>query len=262
MPRKEVMSNMLEENLGLITVRQVAEGVFNHAYLTDTIVDSRITISNKGIGYLFPLYLYPNPEETSAFLPMEDLPQPIQEKTANIDYKFLQNLEQTYGKSITPEDFLYYVYAVLYSPTYREIYAPFLRIDYPRIPFTSNVEVFEGLAKLGERLKDLHLLQSKELEDSVVRFQGQGDDTIKYRRYDPEQKRLYINENYYFENLEPEVWEYQIGGYQVLDKYIKDRKGQSLADPRHIIRISAALAKTIEIQNDIDEIYDKIVSCI
>jgi hypothetical protein len=111
------------------------------------------------------------------------------------------------------------------------------------------------MARLGERLKDLHLLRSEELEDSTVRFQGTGDDIIRFRRYDPDQKRLYINKDKYFENLDPEVWHYQIGGYQVLDKYIKDRKDQPLTDPRHIIRIATALAKTIEIQREIDMLY-------
>jgi len=257
-PRSEIMAHMKQENLGLVSVRQIKTGEsWQHAFVGNHLIECCLVSSQTSeIGYVFPLYLYPEQDSAPAFLPLDDLPQPIQQKTANIDQRVLQKLEQIYDKTISPEEFLYYVYAVLYSPTYRETYAPFLKIDYPRIPFTSNVEVFEGMAKLGERLKDLHLLQSKELEDSVVRFQGQGDDTIKYRSYDPEQKRLYINENYYFENLEPEVWEYQIGGYQVLDKYIKDRKGQALADPRHIIRISTALSKTIELQLEIDVLYN------
>jgi predicted helicase len=256
-PRQELMPNMLEKNLGIITVRQSKTGSnWSHAFIVDNIVESCLVSSQTSeIGYLFPLYLYPNQNQLSEFLPLDELPQPIWKKSANIDSLFIKTLEATYSKNIDPEDFLYYVYAVLYSPTYRETYAPFLKIDYPRIPFTSDPEVFEEMARLGERLKDLHLLRSEELEDSTVRFQGTGDDIIRFRRYDPDQKRLYINKDKYFENLDPEVWHYQIGGYQVLDKYIKDRKDQPLTDPRHIIRIATALAKTIEIQREIDMLY-------
>jgi len=259
-PRQELMPNMLEKNLGIITVRQSKTGSnWSHAFIVDNIVESCLVSSQTSeIGYLFPLYLYPNQNQLSEFLPLDELPQPIWKKSANIDSLFIKTLEATYSKNIDPEDFLYYVYAVLYSPTYRETYAPFLKIDYPRIPFTSDPEVFEEMARLGERLKDLHLLRSEELEDSTVRFQGTGDDIIRFRRYDPDQKRLYINKDKYFENLDPEVWHYQIGGYQVLDKYIKDRKDQPLTDPRHIIRIATALARTLEIQSKIDESFPRI----
>lgn len=111
------------------------------------------------------------------------------------------------------------------------------------------------MAELGERLKDLHLMTSDEINEPVVRYQGQGEDIVKFRRYNEDEKRLYINENKYFEHLEPEVWEYQIGGYQVLDKYLKDRSKQKLESPRHVIRIATALSKTIEIQAEIDELY-------
>ena len=256
-PRKEVMPNMLEENIGMVTVRQSKTGKqWSHTFVADDLVEScLVSTQTSEIGYLFPLYLYPDPEEASTFLPMDGLPQPVKHKQANIAADILLNLEEAYGEKVSPEDFFFYVYAVLYSPTYRSTYAPFLKIDFPRIPFTSDPEVFRCMARLGERLKDLHLLQSKELEDSTVRFQGRGEDLIQFRRYDPDQKRLYINNDKYFENLEPEVWEYQIGGYQVLDKYIKDRKGRPLSDPRHIIRIATALEKTIAIQNDIDALY-------
>lgn len=252
--RYNVMRNLLHENLAILIGRQgqVVGNLndWNLSFITNKISD--VNMFYRGGATVCPLYIYKDESDLTLF------DEQIEQKTPNISEKILSRIRKDIGDFITPEEILYYVYAILYSPDYRRKYAEFLKADFPRIPFTSDAEVFEGMAKLGERLKDLHLLQSKELEDSVVRFQGQGDNTIKYRRYDPEQKRLYINENYYFENLEPEVWEYQIGGYQVLDKYIKDRKGQASADPRHIIRISTALAKTIEVQSEIDEIFNLI----
>ncbi len=115
------------------------------------------------------------------------------------------------------------------------------------------------MAALGKRLIDLHLLKSPELNQPAVKYQGQGDDHVIERpRFDADEKRVYINKTHYFEGVEPEVWEYQIGGYQVMDKYLKDRKGRKMDDPRHYIQIATALAKTIEIQAEIDEIYPEV----
>ena len=121
--------------------------------------------------------------------------------------------------------------------------------------------LFQQMAALGKRLVDLHLLRSPELDQPIARFEGKGDDlTITTPKYDPKTKRVWINATYYFEGITPEVWEYQIGGYQVLDKYLKARKGRSLEDPRHILRVATALAKTIEVQKEIDALYPQVES--
>ncbi|NLN84147.1 MAG: hypothetical protein GX138_07330, partial [Firmicutes bacterium] len=95
----------------------------------------------------------------------------------------------------------------------------------------------------------IDLLKSAELDQPSVKFQGKGDDHTIYRlKYSEKEQRLYINPSYYFDGLTPEIWNYQLCGYQVLDKYLKERKGRQMDDPRHFIRVAAALAKTIEIQ--------------
>jgi hypothetical protein len=115
------------------------------------------------------------------------------------------------------------------------------------------------MAALGEKLIDLHLLKSSELDNPQVKYQGQNDNhIIEKPTYKPSEKRVYINKTHYFEGVEPEVREYQIGGYQVMHKYLKDRKGRKMDDPRHYIRIATALAKTIEIQAEIDELYTEV----
>jgi predicted helicase len=248
--REDVMRHMLEENVGLITVRQVAEGVFNHCFITENIVESRITLSNKGIGYLFPLYLYRNKEKQDLFTQFQT------EKEPNISLALLNKMESTYKHQFTPEDLLYYIYGIFFGKQYRETYAEFLKVDFPRVPFTSNYELFKKLAALGQRLVELHLLKSPEMEHPSVKYQGQGDDQVIIKpRYAADEKRIYINPTHYFEGVEPEVWHYQIGGYQVLDKYLKDRKGRRMDDSRHYIHIATALAKTIEIQQEIDALY-------
>ncbi|MBI2485570.1 MAG: transposase, partial [Deltaproteobacteria bacterium] len=159
-------------------------------------------------------------------------------------------------KNITPEEIFYYIYATLYSNTYRT------RIDFPRVPFTKDYEVFSEMGEYGKRLVDLHLLKSKDIDTPVVRFQGRGEDKIDKVRYESvgtghDLPRVYINNDQYFEGIKPEVWGYQIGGYQVCDKWLKDRKGRrlSLDDIMHYCRVVTSLEKTIEVQKEIDDIY-------
>ena len=161
-----------------------------------------------------------------------------------------------------PEDIFYYIYAVLYAPSYREKYAAFLRSDFPRVPFTADADLFARLAGLGERLAELHLLKSPELNPPACRFEGEGDGRVEKGkkaglRYDPDAERVYINAEQYFGPVPPEVWEYQVGGYQVCEKWLKDRRERRLEldDIRTYCRIVTALKLTIEIQAEIDEMY-------
>lgn len=253
MPRPEIMHHMMQNNLGLISVRQVAEGIFNHSLVTDNIIESRITLSNKGIAFLFPLYLYPNSEKKDLFNHKTN-----PKKQPNINTKIFQNLLKAYKKELTPEDIFYYIYALLYAPAYRTKYAEFLKTDFPRIPFTQNYRLFIKMAKYGNRLADLHLLKSDELNPPVSRLQGKGDHKVEKIRYD--KYRAYINQEQYFEGVEKEIWEYQIGGYQVSEKWLKDRKGRnlSLEEIKQYCKIITALKKTIEIQKEIDKIFPEV----
>jgi predicted helicase len=156
---------------------------------------------------------------------------------------------------LSPEEIFYYIYAVLYSNIYRTKYAEFLKIDFPRVPFTKDYKVFSRMGGYGKRLVDLHLLKSGELDPPVAKFQGKGENRIERLRYAEKEKRVYINQSQYFEGITKEVWEYQIGGYQVCDKWLKDRKGRTLDDIRTYCRIATAIQKTIEIQKAIDGIY-------
>jgi len=165
-------------------------------------------------------------------------------------------------RTFTPEDIFYYVYAVLYADTYREKYAEFLRIDFPRIPFTADFELFQALAALGKRLVDLHLLRSEELDPPVARFQGQGDNRVARTRsqgfrYEPQEERVYVNKSQYFAPVPLELWEYQIGGYQVLAKWLKDRRERrlTLEEIKTYCRVVTAIRRTIALQEEIDALY-------
>ncbi|HOM66990.1 MAG TPA: N-6 DNA methylase [Brevefilum fermentans] len=253
--RFEVMQHMLDENIGLTVGRQGQvvgkQQKWNLAFISDKIVD--VNLYYRGGAVLLPLYLNKENQEFNLFN------QDSNGKQTNILPQKLTKLMIEYDDSFSPENILYYIYAVLYSNIYRISYADFLNNDYPRIPFTKDPELFIAAASLGRRLANLHLLKSPELDQPTVKYQGQGDDhTIGKPSYNEDEQRVYINKTHYFEGVPPAVWAYQIGGYQVLDKYLKDRRGRKMDDPRHYIHIATALEKTIEIQAEIDALYPEV----
>lgn len=124
------------------------------------------------------------------------------------------------------------------------------------MPFTSNHDLFQNMAVVGNQLVNLHLLKSSEFDNSTVKYQGAGDnDAIETIGYKENDLKVYINQNKCFEGIDRTMWKYQIGGYQVLHKYLKDRKGRRMDDPRLYVQIANAIKQTIEIQQEIDCIY-------
>jgi len=251
----KTMRHMLKDNLALCTVRQVKTGNnWQHVLITDKIVES-CYVSNRTseICYVFPLYVYTDDENIGLYDNLEP------EKKPNLSSPIFLTLKEAFNSDIKPDEILFYVYSILYCNNYRQTYFDFLKVDFPRVPFTADGVLFQQMAALGKRLIDLHLLRSPELEQPIARFEGQGEDlTITTPKYDPKTSRVWINATHYLEGIAPEVWHYQIGGYQVLDKYLKGRKGRSLEDPRHILRVATALAKTIEVQKEIDALYPQV----
>ncbi|MCX7854973.1 MAG: DUF559 domain-containing protein [Anaerolineae bacterium] len=245
--RPEVMRHMLAgENLALVLPRRVEyAGSWQHAFITDQLIE-HVAVSLKTIDYCFPLYLYPSATAPDMF---------HREKRPNLAEGLLPQLAAAYGFTPTPEEVLAYIYAVFYSTVYRQKYAAELRVDFPRVPFTADADLFRRMAALGGQLIDLHLLRGPGLHPPLVRYQGTGEDIVRTVRYDPAQGRVHIHSGKYFEGVTPQMWEYQIGGYQVLEKYLKDRKGRRLEDPIRYIQIATAIARTIELQQKIDEIY-------
>jgi predicted helicase len=255
------MQHLLHENIGLLTCRQIASNKFQHAFVTNEITDNcSISLTTKERTYFFPLYLYPTEEKKKKSLQsmmVFELDAAYGKgKRPNIAGKVFESLQTTYNKKPTPEHILYYCYAVLYSNIYREKYAPFLKIDFPRIPFTANYQLFLQAATLGGQLTDLHLLKHKSLNHPSTKYYGRGDnDKVVKPVYNPAEQKVYINESRYFDNVTAEVWNYNIGGYQVMEKYLKDRKGRQMDDPAHYCKMATAIAKTIELQKEIDVVF-------
>ncbi len=261
-PLFSVMRHMLSGgNIALVTSRLTKGEDFRHAqvirHISEKICMSPRTSNN---GFVFPLYLLPDGDRRSLLTGHEP-----PERRPNLNPDLVAALAKAYGREPTPEEIFHYVYAVLYAPSYREKYAEFLRLDFPRIPFTSDPELFRKMAELGGRLVELHLLRSPELDPPLARFQGEGEGKVVTSgktglRYDADSKRVYINQSQCYEGVPPEVWEYRIGGYQVCHKWLKDRKDRTLTldEIRTYCRIATALSKTIEIQAAIDELYARV----
>ncbi len=200
----------------------------------------------EGGDYVNPLYHNPN-------------------YTENFTPEFRSFIDKHYNHSFEPLEILGYIYALLYSPNYRKRYEDFLKADYPKILFTKNKDLFRALSLLGIELIGLHVLNQESLNYS---FEKLKDATIGESRYSPSDKlteahernpiikkpshnepeqRLYINHSAYFVGVSQEIYDYRIGGYCVLDKYLKSHKNEP-CDFDHVTNIIKVIACTIEIQ--------------
>jgi predicted helicase len=174
----------------------------------------------------------------------------------NVTRDFRSFLDARYEHHCTPEEILGYIYAVLHAPTYRTRYAEFLRIDFPRVPFPESADDFETLSAFGWALVQGHLL--RELPRcGLAAYHGRGDHTVDAVRYSPAEQTIAFNKTQCFKPVPQAVWDFHIGGYQVLDKYLKSRKGRvlSLDEINHVGAVADSLAFTIDQMAKIDEAY-------
>jgi len=249
--RWDLMKNFFKRNLALVTIRSESKDVnYSHTFISKFVVDIHYC---GGQTYVFPLLIYPD-ETKKGLFPKKGKGQEIE---LNIKEHTLNNISKIYNKNLRPEEFLYYIYTILNSNVYRNKYSEFLKFDFPKIPIIENYNLFKILAGLGYRLVTIHLLESKELDPPTAKFQRSGNNKIDNLKYEEKQKRLYINSQQYIEGISKDLWEYEIGGYQVCHKWIKDRKSRilSLDDIKHYCKVVTAVKKSIAIQKEIDRLY-------
>jgi len=255
-PRPEVMRHMIQENLALCVGRagQVVglEKPWNIVFCADCITD--LNLFYRGGNVTFPLYLHPD----------EDLYNNSNTKTykreVNIEQRLSEALKKAYRRKLKPEVIFYYIYAILYSNVYRQRYAEFLKSDFPRLPFCRDYDLFRAMARLGKNLVELHLMKSNRLNKPIAKFEGKGDNLIEKITYDEKKSLVYINPGRCFGPVSKDIWEYQIGGYQIMAKWLKDRKGRrlSLENIKHYCRIATAIRETNNVQKRLDEVYTDI----
>ncbi|TLP75665.1 type ISP restriction/modification enzyme [Maribacter sp. ACAM166] len=273
--RYNVMKHLLSKNFGLIVPRQTVQD-YRHCFITNKIFEGNITASAKmfGTGNGFPLYLYPenNGQQTieESISRKPNLNQEIVDQIAKkLGLTFTKEKEET-KNTFAPIDILDYIYAVLYSPTYRDKYKEFLKIDFPRVPYPKDEKTFWSLVKLGKEVREIHLLESNKVENYITSYEmaedAENDHNVittkigkkDWEIIDTEKQlgRIWINESKYFDNVPVTAWEFYIGGYQPAQKWLKDRKERELyyEDILHYQKIIVALTETDRIMKEIDKI--------
>ncbi|MEI6513664.1 MAG: type ISP restriction/modification enzyme [bacterium] len=270
LPRHEVMHHFMKgDNYGLVTTRQTRDTW--GALATQSISDHKCCAAYD-TNYLFPLYLYPNGKPKAGLFDLDTPSQAPGGRRPNLAAEFIADcaaklhmnfvpdgkgdLQTTFG----PEDIFSYMYAIFHAPTYRSRYEEFLKIDFPRLPITSNPVLFRNLCALGDELVRLHLMEQQAA--LTTRFRIAGSNVVGKVSFtcphNEELGRVWINKTQYIDGVPAEVWEFYIGGYQVCDKWLKDRKGRELTfdDVINYQHIIAALAETKRIMQEIDDIID------
>jgi predicted helicase len=258
-PAAAVMSHMMSiENIGLMTTRKVEVGTFGHALCSRAITESH-SVSLKEVNYLFPLWLRPDEQGINFSIRKRPnfTPEFLRLLCASLGVK--QEGEHGLPANVTPEDIFNYTYAIFYSPIYRTRYFEFLKIDFPRLPLPRNLQLFRKLSKLGSDLVSFHLLESLSLEHSNNNFIG--SQSVAIEKISWSQKTVWIDKDKStgFNGVSEEVWNFQIGGYQVCEKWLKDRKGRTLAgeDIIHYQRVIVALYETIRLMKEVDAVIEQ-----
>ena len=268
--REKVQKNLLNKNLSITVGRQgqvTGDNLWDLIFLQNSISD--LNLFYRGGGIVCPLYLYP---ESNGQQTIEQNTERKPNLNAEIVNQIANKLGLTFTneKEITentfaPIDILDYIYAVLHSPTYREKYKEFLKIDFPRVPYPKDQDTFWQLVKLGGEIRQIHLLESPKVEQYITQYPIDGDNIITtkigkkdWELFDEEKGlgRIWINEEQYFDNIPLIAWEFYIGGYQPAQKWLKDRKGRTLEfdDILHYQKIIVALSETDRLMKEIDKI--------
>ncbi len=268
--RSEVMNNFRKPNLGFCTVKLGRNADFHNYFITKDITDKSISSSLDNAN-VFPLYLYSRQSSQQSL-------DESATRTPNLNPTILKQIADKLNLSFTPEkadsfvprydgsdtfapiDILDYIYAVLHSPSYREKYKEFLKIDFPRVPYPKDQDTFWQLVKLGGEIRQIHLLESPLTEQYITQYPEDGDNLVVKPRFDSAQRdslgAVYINDTQYFNNVPEVAWNFYIGGYQPAQKWLKDRKGRKLEfeDILHYQKIIVALTETDRLMKEIDKI--------
>lgn len=290
-PRRDLMRHFLAgDNVALVSARSNRSPTPDHFFCSRLIVEAKTGESTTQC-YAFPLYAYAEPLEPGALSLLEDdgqlWPAGKDGRRPNFDPEFVAAASERLGLEFVPdgagdltttfgpEDLFAYAYAVFHSPIYRSRYSEFLKTHFPRLPLTSDPDLFRSLVAKGTELVELHTLESSLLGRSIIHYPVPGDDVVEdMPRYvgpgepDPvteepvEQGRVYISKDnrrtgkhgQYIEGVAPDVWDFTVGGYQVCEKWLKDRRGRTLtdADLTHYGKILVAIRETIRLMSEID----------
>lgn len=267
--RQRTIYHLKHPNVGLVLVAQPQAANLSHfdcSFVTTELTDTNMF--RRGGPVTFPLYLYNSDENQRDTDGRNRIP--------NINVELAQKLAVVIGgnyetetndnpESVTPENILDYVYAVLHSPDFRKTYHEFLMFDFPRIPYPESANNFQILVEYGRKLRNVHLLVDDCLDEYVTQYPVSGDNiitrkmtksSIGYESTNSDSGKVWINDQQYFDNVPLVAWEFYVGGYQPAQKWLKDRQGRELSfeDILHYQKIIVALVETDRIMKEIDEV--------
>jgi predicted helicase len=255
--REDVMNNLVANNYSLVCVKIGRDETAHNYFISNSITDKSLTSSLDNAN-IFPLYLYP---KTNG----QQIIGQTAERTPNLNAEIVKQIADKLGLKFTSEkettkdifapiDILDYIYAVLHSPTYREKYKEFLKIDFPRVPYPKDKDTFWQLVKLGGEIRQIHLLESPTVEKYITQYPIDGTNVVGKTKY--QDGKVFINDTQYFDNVPQIAWDFFIGGYQPAQKWLKDRKERKLEfdDILHYQKIIVALSETDRLMKEIDKI--------
>ncbi|MBK7779592.1 MAG: hypothetical protein IPJ58_02155 [Ardenticatenia bacterium] len=261
-PRTTVSRCLLaKNNLGLVVNRFVKLDYYAHAFVTRGLIERHLLETANACLVVYPLSAPESDDDTLDF--------GAESGQLNFSASFLSAVgeslrlklvgPQRLPAGLTPEDIFHYAYAVFHSPGYRSRYAEFLKIDFPRLPLTGNLELFRALARLGGELTALHLLESPRLAQPITEFIGSRNPEVGKVSWTRDTVWVDKAQTTGFRGVREAVWNFHIGGYQVCEKWLKGRKGRTLSqdDIEHYQKIVVAISETIRIMKEIDEVIDK-----
>jgi predicted helicase len=260
-PRLDVMSCVGKSKPGLLCSRQQSTSGFRHVLAVNRAVDM-FCISNKSREgqTLFPLFLRDSDDLLGQGHRRARRPNLGPDFVKHINALLKDRSADEKQECAEKDAFasFTYVYAILYSPTYRSRYTDLLKMDYPRVPLPPTRELFLALGRLGSKLVDLHQLDSPELGQRITEFVGSKNPEMEKVSW--ERNTVWIDkaQSVGFKGVPESVWNFYIGGYQVCEKWLKDRKGRMLskADIDHYQKIVIAIHETIRTMSEIDKVID------
>jgi len=267
----DTFKHIIKGSIGLVIKRGFSEKKSAPVFIVNSLSDRRgwSRAGMQGAESITPLYLYQNENEDifSEENRKPNLNKKIVTVIADRISQVFTNEKADTQKTFAPIDILDYIYAVMHSPTYREKYKAFLKIDFPRVPYPKDVTTFWQLVALGKQIREFHLLESPQTENYLTSYPKDGDNIISRKmtknsigfELSNEQEKtgkVWINDEQYFDGVPEIAWSFYIGGYQPAQKWLKDRKGRELSfeDIIHYQKIIVALTQTHSLMQQIDKI--------
>jgi predicted helicase len=250
-PREEVLGHLLKgDNIALLTFRHTTRPIAQRAFVTRFVAKEK-ALSGQNNCHVFPLYRYTDRPDANGQMALDMSGRVGREP--NLDARLLPALTTQYEMDARPEEVFYYLYGVLNAPGYQTEFETLLHVDFPRIPFTADYDAFCQMAERGQRLVALHLLEAPDLQgmaNLTVGYPVAGNDRVErgYPQYNPTEGHVHINPTQYFEGITQAMWDYKVGGYNPLEKWLKDRRGRILSadDRRHYETFATAIGKVLE----------------